>query len=252
MMFMRAFFVCILMAYSSFTFGQAGVQNIGEGLLINLSYAFQIPGEDLSSRFGSNFNLGLNTEYITNKSNFIFGLEGQFIFGNNVKTDVLANLRTPQGDIIADDKTIANILLRQRGFYVGGLIGKIFSLSPSNPRSGIRLSLGVGLLQHKIRIQDDPTRDVSPVAGDYKKGYDRLSNGFALTQFIGYQLLSTNRRMNFYIGFELTEGFTQSRRNFNIDTRDVETERRFDVLYGFRAAWVVPFYFGSGSEEIFY
>lgn len=251
-MFMRAFFVCILMAYSSFTFGQAGVQNIGEGLLINLSYAFQIPGEDLSSRFGSNFNLGLNTEYITNKSNFIFGLEGQFIFGNNVKTDVLANLRTPQGDIIADDKTIANILLRQRGFYVGGLIGKIFSLSPSNPRSGIRLSLGVGLLQHKIRIQDDPTRDVSPVAGDYKKGYDRLSNGFALTQFIGYQLLSTNRRMNFYIGFELTEGFTQSRRDFNIDTRDVETERRFDVLYGFRAAWVVPFYFGSGSEEIFY
>ncbi len=233
-------------------YGQLGDQNIGEGLLINLSYAYQIPGEDMSTRFGSNFNLGLNTEYITTKSNFIFGLEGQFLFGNNVKTDVLASLRTPEGSIIADDRTIANILLRQRGFYFGGLVGKIFSLSPSNPRSGIRITLGAGLLQHKIRIQDDPSRDVSPLADEYKKGYDRLTNGLALTQFIGYQLLSRNRRVNFYIGLELTEGFTQSRRDFNFDTRDVNTETRFDLLYGIRAGWVVPFYFGDGSDEIYY
>lgn len=231
---------------------QVGAQNLGEGLLINLSYAYQIPSADLSSRFGNNFNLGLNTEYITSKSNLIFGLEGSFIFGNQVKTDVIANLRTPEGWILANDGTVAEILLRQRGFYIGGLVGKIFSLSKSNPRSGIRITLGAGLLQHKIRIQDDPTRDVSALSDVYKEGYDRLTNGLALNQFIGYQLLSQNRRINFYIGLELTEGFTRSRRNFNFDTREAENQNRFDFLYGFRAGWVLPFYFGEGSDEIFY
>ncbi len=228
------------------------VINKGNGILVNLSYGAQMPGGDIKPRFGNNSNLGLGVEYIRDETNWIFGLEGYFIFGSNVKQDVLATLRTPEGFIIGNDRNYANIQLRERGVYVGGLVGKIISFSETKKRSGLRLTLGAGLLQHKIRIQDDPDRSVPQLLGEYKKGYDRLSNGLAFNEFIGYQRLSENKRLNFYIGIELTQGFTQNRRDFNFDTEARDDAKRMDFLFGIRAGWVLPFYFGQSADEIYY
>lgn len=233
-------------------FAQYDVRNVGHGLGINFSFGFHIPGGDLAERFGSNNSVGGGLDFITNKTNYIFGLEGSFIFGTNVETDVLESLRTPFGGIIGNDRAFADIQLRQRGFYVGGLIGKLFSLSEKNPRSGLRVTFGMGLLQHEINIQEDPARQVPQTLGDYEAGYDRLTNGLALNEFIGYQILSRNKRVNLFIGLEFTQAFTRSRRDFNFDTRTADTEDRLDLLFGIRAAWVLPFYFGAGSEEIYY
>jgi hypothetical protein len=227
-------------------------RNIGESILLNLSYAHQVPGGDLAERFGSNANLGAGLEYMTYGSNWIFGIEGNFMFGSNVKFDVLEGLRTEQGVIIGNDKFPADIQLRQRGFYIGALIGKLFSLSEKNPRSGIRVTGSVGILQHKFRIQEDPQRAVPQLLGPYEKGYDRLTNGLAFNEFVGYQYLGKNRRINFYVGFEFTQAITESRREFNFDTRMKDEGQRLDLLFGIRAGWVLPFYFGEGSEEIFY
>ena len=131
---------------------------------------------------------------------------------------------------------------------MGALIGKLFSLSDVNPRSGIRFTISSGLLQHKIRIQDDPVRDVPQLSTEYRKGYDRLTNGLTFNEFIGYQMLSRNRRINFYAGLEFTQAFTKSRRDFNFDTMTAETENRVDLLYGFRVGWVLPFYFGNAGD----
>lgn len=221
------------------------------GLLLGLSYGYQLPGGDLADRFGPNFSVGVGSEFILGNRTVFFGLEGNYLFGNEVKTNVLAPLQTPEGFIIANDKSYANIFLRERGFYVGGHVGKIFSLSAGNARSGIRVSLGAGLLQHKIRIQDDPFRPVAALTDEYKKGYDRLTNGLALKQFIGYQHLDPNLRLNFFAGFEFTQGFTRSRRDFNFDTRMKDDTNRLDLLTGFRVGWVLPFYF-LGDREIFY
>ncbi|MEN0002686.1 MAG: hypothetical protein AAF798_01035 [Bacteroidota bacterium] len=236
----------------SLLFGQNSQRNLGEGILLNLAYGYQQPGGDLSERFGYNFNLGGGLEYITSKSNLIFGAEGYFMFGDQVKFDVLDNLRNDEGNIIGNDRFPANLQLRQRGFYIGALVGKLFPISKKNKRSGIRLTGSIGVLQHQIRIQRDPNRSVPQLLGDYEKGYDRLTNGLALNQFIGYQLLSSNKRINFYIGLEFTQAFTQSRRDFDFDTRMEDNEQRFDMLIGIKGGWVLPFYFGRGSEEIFY
>ena len=225
--------------------------NDGSALLVNFSYAVQSPGGDLVDRFGTNFNIGLNLEYLTEKSNLIFGLETGFLFGNEVKINVLRGLQTAEGFIIGNDRVFADIQLRQRGFYAGALVGKLIPLSKNNKRSGLRVTLSTGLLQHKIRIQDDPLRDVAPLSTEYKKGYDRLTNGLAFNEFIGYQLLSKNRRINFYAGVEFTQAFTQSRRDYNFDTMTVDEENRLDLLFGFRVGWVLPFYFGD-SGDIFY
>jgi hypothetical protein len=110
----------------------------------------------------------------------------------------------------------------------------------------------MGLFQHKIRIQDDPQVVVSSLAGDYKKGYDRLTNGLAITEFIGYQHFAKNRLINFYAGIELTQGFTQNRRDYNFDTFERDDAKRFDGLVGFKLGWVLPFYLSDNPDEIFY
>ena len=226
--------------------------NRGNALLFSLSYAGHKPGGDLANRFGNNFSFGTGAGLITNKGNWLVGLDFAYLFGGEVKEDVVASLRTPDGYIIGNDRGYANIELRERGFYAGGYIGKLISIGLPNPRSGIRVTLGAGLLQHKIRIQDDPLSGVPQLSGDYKKGYDRLSNGLAFSEFIGYQVMSMDKRVNFYAGLEFTQGMTMSRRDFNFDTRTKDETERKDLLFGIRVGWVIPLYFGKEAGEVYY
>lgn len=227
-------------------------RNKGNALLLKLSYGGHTPGGDMAGRFGNNFSFGTGTDLITGKGNWIFGADFAYIFGGEVKQDVLATLRTPEGFIIGNNRSFADVQLRERGFFAGALVGKLIGIGKANPRSGIRLTVGAGLLQHKIRIQDDPFSGVPQLDDNYKKGYDRLSNGLALSQFIGYQILSLDKRVNFYIGLEFFQGFTMNRRDFNFDTRTKETSKRTDLLSGIRAGWVIPIYFGREAGEVYY
>lgn len=226
--------------------------NKGNAILLNMTYSGQLPGGDLSARFGPSMSVGGGLEFMAAKGNFIIGVEGFYLFGTEVREDVIAPLRTPEGFIIGNDKSYAEIELRQRGLYAGLLIGKLFALSNRNPRAGIRATLSAGILQHKIRIQEDPFRVVPQLTGAYLKGYDRLSNGLAFNQFLGYQMLSTDKRINFFAGIECTQAFTRNRRSFNFDTRRSDTEPRFDLLFGIRAGWILPFYVGQEAREIYY
>lgn len=234
-------------------FGQQPQFTSNEGTILSyhIAYGVQVPGGDLQDRFGLNFNVGTGVQLLL-KSNWMLEAEWQYLFGSVVKPDVLSPLRTPEGYIFADDGGPADISLRERGWWLGLSAGRLFSLLPGNPRSGLRVSLGAGLLQHKIRIQDDPQAFVPQLTTDYKKGYDRLSNGLALRQFIGYQHFGINRRINFYAGVEFMQGFTENRRTWNTDQIAAETGRRLDLLYGFRAGWVLPFYLGDKGETIYY
>ena len=225
--------------------------NEGGALLLNFSYGFQVPGGDLADRFGNNFTTGGGLDYLT-KNNYIIGLQSNFQFGANVWQDVLTNLRNEDGVILGDDGALSEIKLRERGIYLGAHIGKLFAISSTNKRSGIRVTVGGGFLQHKIRIQDDPQITIALLSDEYKKGYDRLTNGWALMEFIGYQYLAKNHRINIMAGFEFTQGFTENRRNFNFDTRSREEGKRLDLLSGFRLSWTLPFYVGANPDELRY
>lgn len=244
--------VLVISAWGQKRPGSAGPLNVGKAYLFSISYGLQTPAGDLIDRFGPNANLGLGLDFLSAKGNWTLGFDGNYLFGQEVKTNVLANLLTPEGYIIGNDKTYADIQLRERGFFVGARIGKIISLFPTVHRSGIKISLSTGLFQHKIRIQKDPIREVPQLSGDYRKGYDRLTNGLAFSEFIGYQMLSANRRINFYAGIECLQAFTQSRRDFNFDTRERDKQKRLDMLFGIRVGWILPFYFGKEADEVFY
>ncbi len=216
-------------------------------MMIGASAAWQAPSGNLDERFGNNFNIGGVIQW-KSKKNLLYGFEGQFLFGNTVhESNILDGLTTDQGGLISAQGNYADVILYERGFKFELKAGKIFPVVGPNKNSGLLFSLGSGLLQHKIRIENQGS-SIPAIEDDYKKGYDRLTNGLSLTAFAGYINFSNNRMVNFYIGLEMTEAFTQNRRSFNFDTREQDLTKRNDVLIGLRFGWNIPIYKRSPKQ----
>lgn len=209
---------------------------------ISISYAYQFPSEDLALRFGNNHNIGLGF-HIKSKTNWYYGIQGTYLTGSDViqEKGFLSNLKIDGGYILDNQGQMAKISLQQRGFTATLDGGYLFPVLGPNRNSGILAFAGVGLLQHKIRIEHQDSK-VYQLEGDYLKGYDRLTNGLVTHQFVGYYYMSDYKLVNFFIGVEAWQGFTQSRRNFNYDTQVRDDAKRTDLLYGIRAGWVLHLY----------
>ena len=210
------------------------------------SYAFQIPAGDMKDRFGVSSSVGADF-MVKNKKNWVFGADFHFIFGSDIKeSSILDGMKTNQGEIIGQDGQYADIAISERGYTTCAKIGKIFPLGKPNKNSGIIFTTGAGFMQHKIRF--DIANNTAPqLTKESKKGYDRLTNGFLLDHFLGYMFLGNKRLMNFYGGFEFTQAFTQNRRSYNWDTMQRDTKSRYDVLYGIRIGFIIPFYKRTGK-----
>lgn len=224
-----------------------GKDGKSKGVLAHFTLGGHLPGGDLVKRFGVNGSLGAGTEFLTTQ-NWIFGAEGAFLFGSKAKEDPLSILRTPSGDIIGNDRSIASTRLQQRGMYVGTTFGKLLKFNDN--RAGIRVTFGGGWAQHRIRIIDD-TRTIEQIKGDYKKGYDRLTGGPALQQFIGWQQVGYGRSQSWMFGFEFNQAFTNTRRDWDFTEMKKLDQSRVDLRFGVRLAWTLPFYTGN-AEEIYY
>ena len=223
-------------------YAQSGVRDTSIALIaVSANYAYQFPSGDLATRFGNNHNVGVSALRKTT-GNYLFGLEGGFIFGNDViESGLLRGLINSQGQIVDMEGAMADVLVFERGYSIFGVVGKIIPVAGPNPNSGIMLKLGGGYMRHKIRIQTQKN-EVPQLEEDYLEGYDRLAAGPAGMIFLGYQHFSNNRMINFNIGFEMQLGFTEPLRAYNFDTRTSESGRRFDGLTGVRAGWTIPIY----------
>lgn len=242
---MKKSFTALFFSIFLISMTTAYCQNISDSSfsagLVLVDFSYDIPGGDMAKRFGANSDLGGGYLFKT-KSNWLFGMKGGFLFGEKVKEDhILSNISTSENYVIDKGGTFADIFLYERGFYFTGNVGKIIPLGLSNPNSGLFLNLGGGYLQHKIRIEN-PDKTAPQVEGDYKKGYDRLTAGFCATQFIGYIYFSNKKIYNFFAGIEFKEGWTHSLRDYNFDTRSRDNQQRFDLLWGFKVGWCLPFY----------
>lgn len=209
--------------------------------LVGVHFGGDMPKGDLAKRYGNNFNAGGNFLYKF-KKNWIVGAECSYFFGKNVREDVLSQLKTSENFVIDNEGYPADLRVTERGWNAYLVVGKIFpKIGGHNPNCGLITWVGGGYMQHKIKLYD-ANKKVAAVNGNLKKGYDRLTGGPALTQFIGYMYLSNNRLANFYFGFEFFEGFTQSYRVYNYDTGLKDTQKRLDIQMGFRFGWILPLY----------
>ncbi len=222
--------------------------NKGGALLFNFNFGAHLPAADMAKRFNEDMSVGGGLEYIT-ANNFIWGAQGHYFFGTKVNDDPLAGIRTPEGGIIGVDQSLASVILRERGFFIGANLGKLLIFNEKK-RSGLRLSGGVGWMQHKIRLQDDG-QTVPLLTGAYRKGYDRLTGGPTLTEFIGWQHLGANRRSNWFVGFDMLQGFTHTLRDWDFAAQQKLTGIRLDLRFGIRMGWVLPFY-KQAAEQIYY
>jgi hypothetical protein len=231
------FFLNFPTAYSQFNIRDSSIAFS----MIGVTLAYQVPGGDMSDRFGNNLNVGGVFQWKL-KSNWIIGLEGNFLFGEDVKEDnILNKYLTPDGNIIDGNGEYASIILYERGLKFDLKVGKIFPVIGPNVNSGLMTTIGIGLLQHRIRIEtlDSP---IPYLEDDYEKGYDRLSSGLSLTEFIGYMNFGNKRLSNFYAGLEFTQAFTENVRAMNFDTGKKDDKSRLDLLFGLRIGWVFPIY----------
>lgn len=217
---------------------------------LTFSYAYQLPNGDMSERFGWNNNLGFSAA-VKFASNYQIGLEGGFIFGDQViDRSMLHEITTSNGVIVNQDGEPASILLFERGYTIMAVVGKLIPVAGPNPNSGILLKFGGGYMRHKVLIQSQ--NDVVPaLEGEYGKGYDRLSAGPMAMLYAGYQNLSNNRYLNFSIGFEMDLGFTGSLRPYDLDRGKADTDRRFDGLNGIRLGWILPIYHARDDRQYY-
>lgn len=218
--------------------------------LVGVNFGGQLPFGDLEQRFGANLRAG-GSFLIKTKKNWVYGVDAFYMFGRNVKEDVLLQLRNTEGHITDNEGYPADIRVTQRGLGAHLHAGRVFNLNKKQPNSGIIVTLGVGYLQHKINIYDAQNR-VAAVYDDLKRGYDRLSGGLSFSQFIGYMHLSENRLLNFYIGFEAYQTQAKSFRKLNYDTGLPDTQQRLDGLVGFRLGWILPLYKRKPNDFYYY
>ncbi len=220
--------------------------------MFHASYSFTVPGGDLADRFGPSSTIGGGFQFKA-RSNWLIGASFDFIFGNQLKNpdSLMFNLKTASGYIIDLSGNFADYNLFERGFTVAGRVGRVIPVLSPNPNSGFYVGAGIGYMQHKIRIEV-ANNSAPQLQGDYKKGYDRLTGGLLINQFVGYLFLSDNRLLNFYGGLEFTEAFTAPRRDVYFDTMEPDpAASRLDILYGVKVGWIIPI-FQRMPEKVYY
>ncbi len=210
--------------------------------LIGVVYSYNLPGGDLADRFGPNSTIGASY-WFKSKTNWMFGAEYNFVFGTKVREqDIFKNIGTADGYLINGNGQLQVMKTLQRGQLALFKVGKIFpNIIKTNPNSGLFVKAGAGLLEHKIKYYwagQDPPQLISP----YYKGYDRLSNGLALSQSIGFIKLDSRNYFNFMAEFEVVEGFTKNRRDWNYDTMMKDDKERLDLMFAVKLSWFFPIY----------
>jgi len=209
--------------------------------LIQVDLGIGLPAGDLADRFGAHALVGGGYQYKSNK-NWLLGVSGGFIYGSAIREDTILNiLKNEAGYIIGTDGLQYDPILWESGVNFKLEVGKITNLLSINPNSGLAFTGGIGFLQHKIWIYIDET-NVPQLGGDYRKGYDRLTNGFMLNQYIGYYMFSNKYFVNFRGGIEFQQAFTQNRRTTNFDTGLRDDTQRFDMLFNLKLSWNLPIF----------
>lgn len=198
---------------------------------------------DLAKQTGFLNHIGFLGGYKTNQ-NYFWGIEGNYIFGRDVRMDGLFDgIVDSYGNITDMNGDIAKVGVYSRGFNANLAFGKVIPIFNSNVNSGLMLHGGVGILAHKLRIESQD-QVIPSIELKYKKGYDRLAMGPNFHQFIGYTFMANRGLINFYGGFYIQEGLTKNRRTIFFDQPDipVSTKTMIDIQYGFKLGWLIPIY----------
>jgi len=217
-------------------------------------YTYAFTGGELAQRFGPIHNIGFGG-LLKTTHNWLIGIDGSYQFGSNVDENIssriLSNISNSSGAVSnnAGNSSVLSIGERGLNFFVKG--GKVIPIFlTSNLNSGIVIMAGGGFVSHMVNIST--SANVPTLTDDLKRGYDRLTMGWAANQFVGYYFQGKNRFINFYVGVDVIEAFTKSVRGYNYDERAFDNASRTDIFYGPRFGWMIPIYLNTKEQEEFF
>jgi hypothetical protein len=238
----------LILGYSNI--GKA--QNLKDSLgfpIIGVQYSFDLPAGSLAKAFGPASRVGASFWYKTS-TNWLFGIEYNYIFGDNVKIKPFDSIATSEGYLLNSVGEFQDLTVYERGHFAMLKAGKIFGHIGPNYNSGLCVKAGAGFWMHQIFYYfygDVPTQ----VAGKYMNGYDRLTYGPATTESFGYIHFSNNHRINFSAELEFAQGFTHNMRAYNYDLRQKDNTNYLDLSIGLKISWYFPVY-KKATSEYFY
>ncbi|MEC9209408.1 MAG: hypothetical protein VX762_03175 [Bacteroidota bacterium] len=215
------------------------------------NYNYQIPIGDLANTFGNSSAIGASY-FLEISNNVIFGVEGNYIFGTDIKdSTIFENISTSIGAIIGADGHYANVNLMQRGFDTYLFAGYANHFSENN-LTGIYISQGIGYLQHQIFI-DTKNQNIPQLNEDMKTGYDRFSNGFSTKFSIDYKYYHKKGRIQMSSGFNYTMAYVKNQRIYNFAHNEYYSNKRtWDQLLGFKVEIIIPIHRRNKEEFHYY
>lgn len=237
-----------------FCFAGFSQRNVKDSIIgtpwVGVHYGANWTAGDLDERYSFFNHIGIMAGYKTNR-NWYFGLDGNFLFGNQLNADdpsdefygIFDHLTDSQGNITDENGDVGMIYLYARGINVNLSAGKVIPVLSPNRNSGIFVHAGAGYLLHRLRVETQE-QVIPQLELDYRKGYDRLTIGPNFHQFVGYAFMANGGFFNFYGGFYAQQGLTRNQRTIFFDRPDepVSKATRLDMQYGFRLGWFIPFY----------
>jgi hypothetical protein len=69
--------------------------------------------------------------------------------------------------------------------------------------------------------------------------------------YLGYMFLERKKFLSFSAGIDYTLGITQERRNWDFDLMSSNTGTRYDMLIGFKVAWVIPVFTNKDNKAYY-
>lgn len=242
--------LCFSITHS--TFGQRDVEEAIGTPYIGIHYGLNWTGGDLADKYGLTHAIGSHAGYKT-KSNWVYGIEGNFFFGNDIRIEgLLQNLQDDHGNIMNTSGEPSIVSFFNRGFNINFTVSKIFPVWSPNPNSGIMIQLSAGYRWSRLRIEANDD-EVPQIENDYKKGYDRLMMGANTSQFLGYSFMANRGIYNFYAGAYFQQTFMKNQRDVFWDHPNEKVNKDWLIghLLGFRVGWLIPIYQRQPKEFYF-
>jgi len=241
-------FFTVLMAAQGFSQIELPKQRVDSaGLICFLTpnFTYNLTMADLRKEFGNNLSIGTDI-CLKTKSNWTIDFGFKYYFSGKVDSVVLYNTVehiidksglyiTQSGDATGE----MEVDFRGLSFHLQG--GKIIPLSKRFQNSGIWLKAGVGVMQHYLYIKN-PDDKLPSLTAEYRKGYDRLTLGFSLNQFVGYMHLTKKNLLCFYGGVEFYQIFAHRQREYDFNLMRKDDAKPFESLIGLKVGWIIPLY----------
>lgn len=257
------FIICIVFlftkGYSQLEIRVSRVDSAGLFVFLSPNFTYNIVMADLKKEFKNNLAIGADVG-VKLKSNWSIDFGFKYYFGGEAHQHVIdssfKNIVVDGFFITSSGTATTDITFEFRGVSFHLQAGKIIPVTKRYRNSGIWLKAGLGVTQHFMNIKNLENAIPHLMSGkngpEYKKGYDRLTIGFSLYQFIGYAHFNKRNLFCAYAGVEFFENFAKRQREYDYSLMRKDDSKLFEVMIGFKIGWIIPLYKHDPNAVFYY